>query len=153
LIAVVACCLCFGAAVWFYLRPPLAIIAARYPYPRSWDSVQLGDTPQAVAQKCPGIDQSLQKIKADFDSFEYPGARWFLEVHYGPAYTNVTDIVFVLRLGSRIHFREVLYKRTSPNHALQRTGSAVTAPAADHRRLSTHRQVPRPLRLSLSLGR
>lgn len=42
--------------------------------------------------------------------------------------------------------------RTSPNHALQRTGSAVTAPAADHRRLSTPRQVPRPLRLSLSLG-
>ena len=41
---------------------------------------------------------------------------------------------------------------TSPNHALQRTGSAVTAPAADHHRLSTHRQVPRPLRLSLSLG-
>ena len=41
---------------------------------------------------------------------------------------------------------------TSPNHALQRTGSAVTAPAADHRRLSTHRQVPRPLCLSLSLG-
>jgi hypothetical protein len=40
----------------------------------------------------------------------------------------------------------------SPNHALQRTGSAVTAPAADHHRLSTHRQVPRPLRLSLSLG-
>ena len=39
----------------------------------------------------------------------------------------------------------------SPNHALQRTGSAVTAPAADHRHLSTHRQVPRPLRLSLSL--
>ena len=38
------------------------------------------------------------------------------------------------------------------NQALQRTGSAVTAPAADHRRLSTHRQVPRPLRLSLSLG-
>ncbi|MBV6500906.1 MAG: hypothetical protein CJBNEKGG_03394 [Prosthecobacter sp.] len=36
----------------------------------------------------------------------------------------------------------------TPNHALQRTGSAVTAPAADHRRLSTHRQVPRPLRLS-----
>ncbi len=34
----------------------------------------------------------------------------------------------------------------------QRTGSAVTAPAADHRRLSAHRQVPRPLRLSLSLG-
>ena len=34
----------------------------------------------------------------------------------------------------------------------QRTGSAVTAPAADHRHLSTHRQVPRPLRLSLSLG-
>jgi hypothetical protein len=41
---------------------------------------------------------------------------------------------------------------TSPNHALQRTGSAVTAPAADHHHLSTHRQVPRPLRLSLSLG-
>ena len=40
----------------------------------------------------------------------------------------------------------------TPNHALQRTGSAVTAPAADHHRLSTHRQVPRPLRLSLSLG-
>jgi hypothetical protein len=40
----------------------------------------------------------------------------------------------------------------SPNHALQRTGSAVTAPAADRRHLSTHRQVPRPLRLSLSLG-
>ena len=40
----------------------------------------------------------------------------------------------------------------TPNHALQRTGSAVTAPAADHRHLSTHRQVPRPLRLSLSLG-
>ncbi|MEZ5433324.1 MAG: hypothetical protein R3F31_19615 [Verrucomicrobiales bacterium] len=41
----------------------------------------------------------------------------------------------------------------TPNHALQRTGSAVTAPAADHHHLSTHRQVPRPLRLSLSLGR
>jgi hypothetical protein len=40
----------------------------------------------------------------------------------------------------------------TPNQALQRTGSAVTAPAADHRRLSAHRQVPRPLRLSLSLG-
>jgi hypothetical protein len=40
----------------------------------------------------------------------------------------------------------------TPNHALQRTGSAVTAPAADHPRLSAHRQVPRPLRLSLSLG-
>ena len=40
----------------------------------------------------------------------------------------------------------------TPNHALQRTGSAVTAPAADHLRLSAHRQVPRPLRLSLSLG-
>ena len=40
----------------------------------------------------------------------------------------------------------------APNHALQRTGSAVTAPAADRHRLSTHRQVPRPLRLSLSLG-
>jgi hypothetical protein len=40
----------------------------------------------------------------------------------------------------------------SPNQALQRTGSAVTAPAADHHRLSAHRQVPRPLRLSLSLG-
>jgi len=39
----------------------------------------------------------------------------------------------------------------TPNQALQRTGSAVTALAADHRRLSTHRQVPRPLRLSLSL--
>jgi hypothetical protein len=38
------------------------------------------------------------------------------------------------------------------NHALQRTGSAVTAPAALHRHLSTLRQVPRPLRLSLSLG-
>ncbi len=44
-------------------------------------------------------------------------------------------------------------KQPSPNHALQRTGSAVTALAADHRRLSTHRQVPRPLRLSLSLDR
>jgi hypothetical protein len=41
----------------------------------------------------------------------------------------------------------------SPNHALQRTGSAVTAPAADHHHLSAHRQVPRPLRLPLSLGR
>jgi len=40
----------------------------------------------------------------------------------------------------------------SPNQALQRTGSAVTAPAADHRRLAAHRQVPRPLRRSLSLG-
>lgn len=40
----------------------------------------------------------------------------------------------------------------APNHALQRTGSAVTAPVADHLRLSVHRQVPRPLRLSLSLG-
>ncbi len=40
----------------------------------------------------------------------------------------------------------------TPNHALQRTGSAVTAPATLHRRLSTHRQAPRPLRLSLSLG-
>ena len=37
----------------------------------------------------------------------------------------------------------------TPNHALQRTGSAVTAPAALHHRLYTHRQVPRPLRLSL----
>jgi len=37
-------------------------------------------------------------------------------------------------------------------HALQRTGSAVTAPAALHHHLSAHRQVPRPLRLSLSLG-
>ena len=43
-------------------------------------------------------------------------------------------------------------KPETPNHALQRTGSAVTAPAADHHRLSAHRQVPRPLRLSLSLG-
>ena len=43
-------------------------------------------------------------------------------------------------------------KPNAPNQALQRTGSAVTAPAADHHRLSTHRQVPRPLRLSLSLG-
>ena len=42
--------------------------------------------------------------------------------------------------------------QATPNHALQRTGSAVTAPAADHRRLAAHRQVPRPLRLSLSLG-
>jgi hypothetical protein len=40
----------------------------------------------------------------------------------------------------------------TPNHALQRTGSAVTAPAADRHHLSTYRQVPRPLRLSLSLG-
>jgi len=39
-----------------------------------------------------------------------------------------------------------------PNHALQRTGSAVTAPAADHHHLSARRQMPRPLRLSLSLG-
>ena len=39
----------------------------------------------------------------------------------------------------------------TPNHALPLTGSAVTAPAADHH-LSTHRLVPRPLRLSLSLG-
>jgi type II secretory pathway pseudopilin PulG len=46
----------------------------------------------------------------------------------------------------------ILNSNESPNHALQRTGSAVTAPAADHRRLSAHRQVPRPLRLSLSLG-
>ena len=115
LIAAVACCLGFGAAVWLYLRPPLSIIAARYPYPPSWDTVQIGDTSQAVAQKCPGIDQSLQKIKADFDIFEHPGATWFLEVHYGPAYTHVTDIVFVLRLGSKTHFLEVLYKRTSPN--------------------------------------
>ena len=45
-----------------------------------------------------------------------------------------------------------LQMTATPNHALQRTGSAVTAPAADHHRLSTHRQVPRPLRLSLSLG-
>ncbi len=50
-------------------------------------------------------------------------------------------------------FEHVLHARIkSPNHALQRTGSAVTAPAADHHHLSTHRQVPRPLRLSLSLG-
>ena len=48
--------------------------------------------------------------------------------------------------------REVMTRTPTPNHALQRTGSAVTAPAADHHRLSTHRQVPRPLRLSLSLG-
>ena len=41
---------------------------------------------------------------------------------------------------------------TPPHHALQRTGAPAPAPAADHRRLSTHRQVPRPLRLSLSLG-
>ncbi|MCE9612417.1 MAG: hypothetical protein K8R23_19635 [Chthoniobacter sp.] len=40
----------------------------------------------------------------------------------------------------------------TPNHVLERKGSAVTAPAADRRHLSTHRQVPRPLRLSLSLG-
>jgi hypothetical protein len=40
---------------------------------------------------------------------------------------------------------------SSPNYALQLTGSAVTAPAADPRRLSTLRQVPRPLRLPLSL--
>jgi hypothetical protein len=32
------------------------------------------------------------------------------------------------------------------------TGFSVTAPKADHRRLPTHRQVPRTLRLSLSLG-
>jgi hypothetical protein len=44
------------------------------------------------------------------------------------------------------------FSSEAPNQALQRTGSAVTAPATDHRRLSTHRQVPRPLRLSLSLG-
>ena len=63
-------------------------------------------------------------------------------------------------------------RTNAPNQALQRTGSAVTAPAADHHRLcfatltpagqpsagclaslgSTYRQVPRPLRLSLSLG-
>ena len=29
----------------------------------------------------------------------------------------------------------------------------VTAPAADHRHFSAHRQVPRPLRLSLAWGR
>jgi hypothetical protein len=40
----------------------------------------------------------------------------------------------------------------TPNHALQRTRSAVTAPAADHHRLSTHRQVPRRSGVSLSLG-
>ncbi len=38
----------------------------------------------------------------------------------------------------------------TPNQALQKTGSAVTAPAADHRHLSAHRQVPRLLRLSLN---
>ena len=47
----------------------------------------------------------------------------------------------------------VLVATATPIHALQRTGSALTAPAADHRRLSAHRQVPRQLRLSLSLGR
>ena len=40
---------------------------------------------------------------------------------------------------------------TSPNQALQRTGSACHG-TCFHRRLSAHRQVPRPLRLSLSLG-
>jgi hypothetical protein len=47
----------------------------------------------------------------------------------------------------------------SPHHSnvlfllfMPLTGSAVTAPAADHRRLSANRRVPRPLRLSLSLG-
>ena len=44
------------------------------------------------------------------------------------------------------------FDRTAANHALQRTGSAVTAPAADHHHVPTHRQVPRPFRLSLSLG-
>jgi hypothetical protein len=47
--------------------------------------------------------------------------------------------------------RQSLRPCSVANHALQRTGSAVTAPAVLHRRLSTHRQVPRPLRLSLSL--
>ena len=49
-------------------------------------------------------------------------------------------------------FLSPMNRHQAPNHALQRTGSAVTAPAADHHRLSAHRQVPRPLRLSLSLG-
>ena len=40
----------------------------------------------------------------------------------------------------------------TPNQALQRTRSAVTAPAADRRRLSAHRQVPRRTPPSLSLG-
>jgi hypothetical protein len=50
------------------------------------------------------------------------------------------------------NYRRPKSQMKSPNHALQRTGSAVTAPAPDHHHLSAHRQVPRPLRLSLSLG-
>ena len=45
------------------------------------------------------------------------------------------------------HSREA----ASSNQALERTASAVTVPTGLHRHLSTHRQVPRPLRLSLSL--
>ncbi len=41
---------------------------------------------------------------------------------------------------------------TTPNQALQRTRSAVTACAPDHHRLSTHRHSPCLLRVSLSLG-
>jgi hypothetical protein len=48
----------------------------------------------------------------------------------------------------RTHITEMT---ATPNHA-PLTGSAVTAPAALHHRLSTRRQVPRPLRLPLSLG-
>ena len=40
----------------------------------------------------------------------------------------------------------------SPNHALQRTGSAVTAPAADHRHLSTLHAGAAPLRRVAELG-
>ena len=42
--------------------------------------------------------------------------------------------------------------RTTPNHALQRTATAVTACAADRLRLSTHRHRPRQPPPSLSLG-
>jgi hypothetical protein len=60
--------------------------------------------------------------------------------------------VFHGQARSMTHHRTIRNRTESPNNALQRTRSAVTACAPNHRHLSTHPHRPRLLRASLSLG-
>ena len=104
-----------GAAVLtcvilFFVAPPLKMIAEIQPYPYSWDTIEIGDTPETVFRKCPEIDQSLHEIKADFAQSPSKVGLWLLEVTYDQATIRVLGKYIICRIGTNTDFRDYLFE-------------------------------------------
>ena len=73
-------------------------------------------------------------------------------VQHGPQHAAARSAASIFTRRSALTRRGFRESERTPNHALQRTATAVTACAADRRHLSTHRHRPRQPPPSLSLG-